>query len=145
MATSARLRGKTGFYLSFKLGAAAAVLVGDDVKSWELTSDEADDSDLTFYEAAQGLTAEYTLALTSIISFDALSLWTYLWTNPGQDIAVIVGPHGNVTATSTKPHFTFTANTGRKPSIQNEARTSNEGADFEQELLVVGDITKIVA
>jgi hypothetical protein len=145
MATSTRLRGKTGFHLSFKVGAAAAVILGDDVKSWELTSDEADDSDLTFYEAAQGLTAEYTLALTAITSFDALSLWSFLWSNPGVDIAVVVGPHGNAVASATKPHFSFLANTGRKPGLANEARTSNEGSEFEHELLVVGDVTKIVA
>lgn len=145
MATSTRLRGKTGFYLTFKLGEATAVVIGDDVKSWELTSDEADDSDLTFWEAAQGLTAEYTLALTSIVSFDAAAIWTFLWENPGQDILIVVGPSGNITPTATKPHFSFTANTGRKPSIQNEARTTNEGADFEHELLVVGDITLVEA
>lgn len=143
MATSTRLRGKTGLVLTFKVGAATAVAYGDDVKSWELTSDDADDKDLTFYEASQGLTAEFTLALTAISSTDTGSLWRFFWDNPGKDITVIVGPHGNAVPSATKPHFSFVANTGRKPAISNEARTTNEGAEFEQELSVVGDVTLI--
>lgn len=145
MATSTRLRGKQGLIFTLKLGAAAAASYADDIKSFELTNEETDDSDLTFAEALAGLTASWTLSVTAIISADAASLHSYLWTNPGQDVTVVVGPYGNATPTATKPHYSFVANTGRKPSIANEARTSNEGADFEHELSVVGDITKIIA
>lgn len=141
MATSNRLRGKEGFYLSLKAGAGAAFTAGgDDCKSWEITSDDKDDKDLTFWEAAQGQVKDYTIKLTGIISFDAGSLWMFLWANPGADVAVVLGPKGNAVHAAGKPVFTFTANTGGKPTLQNEARTSNEGAEFEHELVASTDL-----
>lgn len=141
MATSNRLKGKEGFYLSLKNGSDAAfTAAGDDVKSWEITSDDRDDSDLTFWEAAQGQVKDYTLTLTGIVSFDDGSLWRYLWDNPGAEVNVVLGPKGNAVHAAGKPVFTFTANTGAKPTLANEARTSNEGAEFEHDLLASSDL-----
>lgn len=145
MATSSRLRGNSGLVLSIKKGAAAAASFADDVKSYELTSDDADDSDLTFAEAAAGLTAAFTLSVTAITSFDAGSLYAYLWDNAGSDVTIVVGPWGNATPTATKPHFQMAANLGRKPGISNEARTSTEGAEFTAEFAVQGDVTKLTS
>jgi len=146
MPTSNRLKGKEGFYLSLKNGSAAAfTLAGDDAKSWEITSDDKDDSDLTFGEAAQGQVKDYTLAITGIVSFDAGSLWMYLWANPGAEVDVVLGPKGNAVHAAGKPVFTFKANTGAKPTLQNEARTSNEGAEFEHELLASTDLVMSTA
>jgi hypothetical protein len=144
MATSSRLKGKEGFYLSLKVGAGTAFVAGgDDTKSWEITSDDKDDSDLTFWEAAQGQVKDYTLKLTGIVSFDVASLWMFLWANPGADVEVKLGPKGNSVAAAGKPLLTFTANTGGKPVLQNEARTSNEGAEFEHELVASTDLTLV--
>lgn len=141
------LNGKQGFYMTVKKvgDAAAAVAYGDHCKSYELTSEDRDDSDLTFAEAAEGLLAEFTLAVTSVIDFAADSWWTFLFENPGQDVEVIVGPHGNVTPTVDKPHFSMTANTGRKPNLANEARANNQRAEFQHDLLVDGDVIKVTA
>lgn len=145
MATSNRLRGKTGLVFTLKIGAGSATSYADDVKSWELVTDDADDSDLTFYEAAQGLTKVFSLNMTSIVSFDAGSLWMYLWDNPGAVFSVVLGPSGNATPTTTKPHFTFTANATGKPALANEARVTPEGSEFEYTFDVVGDVTKVTA
>lgn len=142
MPTSQRLRGNQGFYLALKEvdSVDPATVLGDDCKSWEITSDDKDDSDLTFYEAQQGNIKEYTLNLTAIVSFDATSLWRYLWEHPGKDVMVTLGPKGNAIADTGKPVFTFTVNTGAKPTLQNEARTTNEGADFEHAMLASTDL-----
>ena len=142
MSTSTRLKGKEGFYLSLKSSSGSAfTAAGDDVKEWEITSDDKDDSDLTFAEALAGNIKEYTLTLTAIISFDPASLWMWLWSHPGEEVAVVLGPKGNAVAAAGKPVLSFTVNTGGKPEIRNEARTSNEGAEFEHELLSSTDLT----
>lgn len=144
MPTNPRLRGNSGLFLTFDLdpdGASSPVSVADDVKQWELTNEDKDDSDLTFYEAAQGLGKDYSLALTAISSTLAGSLWRFLWDNPGAEIGVVVGPHGNATPTAEKPHFTFRAKVGGKPQLSNEARVTNVGADFEHTLAGTTDVT----
>ena len=145
MATSNRLRGKSGLVFTLKIGAGSATSYADDIKSWELVTDDADDSDLTFYEAAQGLTKVFSFNVTAIVSNDTGSLWEYLWSNPGAVFECKLGPHGNATATTTKPHFTFTANATGKPPIANEARVTPEGAEFEYTFDVVGDVTRVTA
>lgn len=141
MATSTRLKGKEGFYLSLKNGTSAAFLAGaDDCKEWEITSDDKDDSDLTFAEAQAGNVKVYTLKLTALVSFDPTSLWMYLWNNPGAEVNVILAPKGNTVTAAGKPLFTFIANTGGKPEVRNEARVSNEGAEFEHELKASTDL-----
>ena len=145
MATSTRLRGKSGLIFTLKVGAGAATSYADDIKSWAVESDDADDSDLTFYEAQQGLTKVYTLKVTAIVSADEGALWAYLWDNPGAVFDVVLGPWGNAVPSTTKPHFTFVANATGKPPIENEARVTPEGAEFEYEFDVVGDLTKVTA
>jgi hypothetical protein len=145
MATSNGLRGKQGFILSLKIGAGTATLLGDDVKSYELTSDDADDSDVTFAEALAGLNKVWTFSVTAIVSYDTGSLYQYLWTNPGATFAVDIAPWGNATATATKPHFTFTANANGKPGLSNTASTDTTRADFDYDFSVVGDVTPVIA
>ncbi|WP_375425990.1 hypothetical protein [uncultured Friedmanniella sp.] len=146
MSTSTRLKGKEGLFLSLKNGTAAAfTTAGDDVKEWEITSDDRDDSDLTFFEAAAGAVKEYTLHLTAIVSFDTASLWMYLWSNPGAEVDFKLAPKGNSVAAAGKPIFSGTVNTGGKPEVRNEARTTNEGAEFEVELVASTDIALAVS
>lgn len=145
MATSQRIRGNKGLILTMEADGGAVASVADDVKQFELTAEDADEGDLTFAEAAAGIAADWTLKLTGIQSNDAASLWEFLWSHAGGDVDVILGPHGNAVPTATKPHYGFLANVGKKPVISNEARTGKEGAEFEHELEVIGDITKIIA
>lgn len=148
MTTSTRLRGKQGFSLTIKKGAAAAVSYADDVKKFELSYDEKDGDDLTFAEAAAGLGYDATLKLTGIVSYDAGSLYAFLWDNVGSTVTVDLGPFGNATATATQPHFTGTATIGLPPALANEAaagKDGNKGAEFEYELSYTTAITKAVS
>lgn len=140
MSTSTRLRGNGGLHLTFANGTTPAVSYGDDVKSWELTPEDKDDSDLTFAEAAEGATKEWTLSVTGIVSFDANSLWMYLSANPGATLATVLGPKGNIAPAVGKPHWEFDIEVGGKPGFGNTARTSQEGQEFTHEMKVVGDI-----
>lgn len=147
MTTSQRLRGKEGFYLSITPVDDGDPFVngGDDTKAWEVSSEDRDDSDLTFWEAAQGAIKDYALDLTAIVSFDATSLWMWLWKHPGTEVDIVLGPKGNAVAAPGKPTFTFTANTGAKPGLSNEARTTNEGAPFEHSLKASTDLVMVEA
>jgi len=147
MTTSSRLRGNANPVFTLKLGAGSATSYSDDIKSWELTWDDKDSDDLTFYEAAQGILQEATLKVTAVLSWDANSLAAYLWDQAGQDLLVVLGPWGNATPTATKPHFTGTAATKGRPPLQNEAKQSSDvtGAEFEIEFKFSTDVTKVTA
>ncbi|WP_311209380.1 MULTISPECIES: hypothetical protein [unclassified Aeromicrobium] len=145
MAVSTRLRGNTGLVLKLKVGAAAAIEFGGDVKSARLTTEDKDDSDLTFEEAASGDVKDFILALTAIQSTDAGSLWRFLWDNPGAEIVVVYGPHGNTAASVSKPHFTFTVKADGKPEVGGEARRTTEGQEFEYELKATTAVTLVTA
>lgn len=147
MATSTRIRGNVNPIFTLKIGAAVAASYSDDLKAIGLTTDDKDDSDLTFAEAAAGLSKEFTLALTLLVSWDTGSLYSYLWDNAGATVAVVWGPYGNAVPTVTKPHFTFTATIDGKPAMELEAKgpSDKSGADVDVELQVVGDVTKVTA
>lgn len=139
-APSERLRGNSGLFLTMQIDSETAFAADGDVKSCEITSDDKDDSDLTFAEAAQGDTKDYNVELTAIQSTATGSLWRLLWENPGQEFACVYGPHGNATATAEKPHFLFTAKSDGRPGLGGEARRTKEGQEFEYVLAVTSDI-----
>ncbi len=137
---SQRLRGNTGLHLTFKDDADPVFAADKDVKSCQITSEDKDDSDLTFYEAASGETKDYAIELTAIQSTSTGSLWRYLWDNPGVEVAVVYGPHGNAVPTEDKPHFLFTAKADGRPAIGGEARRTKEGQEFEYTMQVTSGI-----
>lgn len=145
MAASTGILGSAGIVFTLKQGVGAATSYGDDVKSIQINSEDRDDSDLTFYEAAQGQVKDFTVALTAIQSTESGSLWKNLWDNPGAEFAVVYGPHGNAVASATKPHFTFTAKATGQPPIGGEARRGKERYEFEYELEVISAITLVTS
>jgi hypothetical protein len=145
MAVSTRLRGNEGVVFSLKIGAGSAVTF-DDVKAVSWEKDDADDSDLTFYEAAQGLSKVYTLTVTGIVSHDSGSFYEWCWANPGAtNVTLVYGPHGNATATATKPHYSFAVTNTGLPVFDHEANVDNTGAEFEYVFNVVGTPTKVTS
>jgi hypothetical protein len=115
-----------------------------DISAYELTNDEADQSVVTFADAAEGGKRQYKLSGTAIQSTDTNSFWSYAWANTGATVAFALAPHGNSSATASQPHFTGTVKIGPKPSIGGEAGASNDFTfDFEWD--VVGTPTKTPA
>lgn len=111
------------------------------LKAVNIGSEDKDDSDLTFYEAAQGETKDYTVTLTALQSTVAGSLWRLLWDNPGGEFDLVYGPHGNATITADKPHFLMRLKADGRPVIGNTARRAKDREEFEYTLEVVGAIT----
>jgi hypothetical protein len=144
MATSTRVRGNVNPIFTLKIGSTAVASYADDLKKVALTSDDKDDSDLTFWEAAQGASKDYTLEATAITSFDAGSLWKYLWANAGSEASVVYGPKGNAVPTAIAPHFAFNVSLAR-PDIELEASLDGTGAEFEVKLKCSTDITMLIA
>jgi hypothetical protein len=129
------IRGNSGIVAQFD-----TIDYDGDVKAMRLTTEDKDDSDLTFEEAATGETKDYSLAVTAIQSTAAGSFWRLLWDGPGDEFAVVYGPHGNAVPTAAQPHFTFTAKAQGRPEIGKEASLSKTRADFEYVLDVTSDI-----
>jgi len=70
----------------------------------------ADTDDVTYAEAAAGGGRVYVLALKLTQDMIATSLWQKIFSTPGTDVAVVMKPYGNATASITQPWYTFTAN-----------------------------------
>jgi hypothetical protein len=127
---SAGIKG-AGAVFTTELGVAAAVDHSDDLKAIRLTSEDRDDSDLTFAEAASGDLKDFQLVVTAIQSTEATSLWRELWDNPGDEFDVVYGPHGNAVPSVSQPHFTMTVKATGKPEVGGEAAKNGNRFDFE--------------
>lgn len=128
MTTSTGVTGNKG--IVFKLGGTA---FDQDVKKVGITTEDKDESDLTFAEAAAGDLKDFKVAVTAINSTQAGSFWKHLWDNPGLEEACIYGPHGNAVPTADKPHFGLTVKATGKPPIEQEAKATNERMNFDYE------------
>ena len=138
MSTPTRLKGNQGFYLSLQEDEETAIVFSDDVRSFELSYKDKDDSDLTFTEAASGLGQFAELKLTSLVSFDTASLWQFAFTNPGATVSVVLAPFGNAVASSTQPQLTFDATMPGKPGISNEAILTAKAKGQTYDLVLTG-------
>lgn len=130
------VRGNAGIVAQVAIPPAAAVDFDGDIRKIELSSEDKDDSDITFAEAASGDTKDYTAKVTALWSTDEDSFWRLLWENPGTEFAFTYGPHGNAVPTADKPHFEFTAKADGKPPFSQEARRTKTRETFEYELEV---------
>jgi len=120
------IRGNSGMFATFD-----ATPYDGDLKALRLTTEDKDDSDLTFLEAASGETKDYSLVATAIQSTAVGSFWRMVWDDPAGEFAVVYGPHGNAVASAAMPHFTFTVKATGRPEIGKEASLSKTRADFE--------------
>lgn len=129
---SAPTRGNSGLIFTLApSGGGAAVAYDDDVKAIAIESEDSDDADLTFAEAAEGLTKDFTIVVTAMQDTETGGLWRLLWDNPGEAFAFVYGPHGNAVPTAAKPHFTGTISATGKPRIGGEASRDRRRFDFE--------------
>lgn len=110
------------------------------VKSHRITNEDKDDADLTFLEAQEGETKDYSLALTFLQAMAANALWRKLWDNPGGEWPVVYGPYGNAIPSASKPHFTFTVKANGRPEVGVEASRSKTRADAEYTLEITSPI-----
>jgi len=76
----------------------------------KFTSAAADSDDVTYAEAGSGGGRTYALDLVLTQDMAASTLWTEMWENTGDDIAVLLRPYGNASASASQPHFTATVN-----------------------------------
>lgn len=120
------IRGNTGIVSTFDGDA-----MDGDVKNMRITTEDKDDSDLTFAEAASGETKDFQLTVTALQSTAAGSFWRLVWDDPAGEFAVVYGPHGNALPTVDKPHFNMTVKATGKPEVGREASTGKQRADFE--------------
>lgn len=73
------------------------------------TSGEGDTDFVTFADAAAGGSREYRFEFTAAQDAAAETLWTLMFTNPGDEVVVTLMPYGNAAPSATEPHFTATA------------------------------------
>jgi hypothetical protein len=89
--------------ISFKIGATE---YNCDANLVELTLNDAPGDVQTFCEVRAG--GEWKLQLDGVTSGDAASLYRILWSNFGTEVAFIIAPNGNATASASQPHYTGT-------------------------------------
>lgn len=132
---STPVRGNSGIVFTLAKHVAgvpgAAVAYDDDAKNVRITTEDKDDSDLTFAEAAQGAVKDFQITVTALQDTENGSLWRALWEGPGDTFDFVYGPHGNAVPTATKPHFTGTVVATGQPEIGVEASRDKTRGDFE--------------
>lgn len=99
MPTSTRIKANA---LSLKI---AGVEYMADLSSVELQAEPAATDVETFYEAGQGGVGDWYFTVSGVQSTDSASFWKAMWDNAGTEVEYIYAPHGNATASATKPHF----------------------------------------
>jgi hypothetical protein len=86
------------------------VEVAPAVSSVTIDASASDSDFVSFADAAAGGSRQYVLKFTAVQDPVANSLWDKIWVKAGTDVAVLVRPFGNATATPTQPHFSGTVN-----------------------------------
>jgi hypothetical protein len=125
MAASTRIKANN---IIFKIGATDYAC---DATMVELTLDDAPGDVQTFCEVRVG--GEWALQLDGITSGDSASLYRVLWDNFGTEVAFVIAPNGNATATSSEPHYEGVAIFNELPPL---SLNSNETALFSVTLEV---------
>lgn len=125
MAASTRITARN---IVFKIGTTDYAC---DANMVELTLGDAPGDVQTFCEQRVG--GEWTLTLEGVTSGDAASLYRLLWSNFGSEVAFVIAPNGNATASSNEPHYEGTVRFNQLPPL---SLTSNEVAKFSVELPV---------
>lgn len=82
------------------------------VSDVRIVAGEKDTDFVSFSEAAAGGAREYFLNLTLKQNTDTSSLWDYIWTQAGTDVAVVVWPNGQNTTNPATPTTTYPSVTG---------------------------------
>jgi hypothetical protein len=98
MPTSTRIKATN---IAFKIGSTD---YSCDANMVELTLNDAPGDVQTFCEVRPG--GEWKLQLDGVTSGDAASLYRILWANFGTTVAFTIAPNGNVSASTTQPHYT---------------------------------------
>ena len=97
----------------------------------ELTLNDAPGDVQSFCEVRVG--GEWKLQIDGTSSGDTASLYRLLWANFGTEVAFTIAPNGNVTPTSSQPHYTGTVIFDQLPPL---SLTSGEVVKFSVTLTV---------
>lgn len=81
----------------------------DEVAKAEITSGPAESDFLSFAEARSGGGRDYALAMTIAQDHASDTLWDLIWTGAGTTVAGVYAPYGNAVASTSQPHYGFTA------------------------------------
>lgn len=125
-----------GKNLSFTI---AGTEYNGDITSVTLANEEADDDVTTFADLSAGGNVAWTIEVEGVSDYGSTSLWSYCWANAGSEAAFVFKPYGNVTASTTQPHFTGTLIVRAKPAV---GGTAGETFTFEYTFDVKGAPTK---
>lgn len=123
-------------------GTSLTLLVGTNELHAQATSvlmdnEEADGDVVTFADAEEGGAYTFFFQLTNVQSTDTDAFWSWLWENPGAEVAFRFPPHGNDVATPNQPHFVGTLKTLKRPPLGGDAGTNNTFT-FDHRLEIVG-------
>lgn len=70
---------------------------------------DTDNDTITFADAAAGGAKDWFFNFTAIQDPSASTIWSQIFDNAGDDVAITYMPYGNAVPSATQPHFTATA------------------------------------
>lgn len=86
-----------------------AVDRSDEVSKAVITSGASDTDFMSFAAARAGGSRDYSLDMTASQDHASGTLWDLIWTGAGTEIDGIYAPYGNAVASTSQPHYGFTA------------------------------------
>ena len=86
-----------------------------------MDNEEADTDAITFAELADGDALQWFFQITAVSDYGADSFWSFCWDNSGEEVTFTFKPYGNVSPSTSQPHFTGTATVTKKPPVGGEA------------------------
>lgn len=134
---------------STRIKANKLKLTIDDVDYWAdlssvtLSSEDAAADVNTFYDASLGGRRDWYFTVSGVQSTDTASFWRAMWDAAGTEVPFVYNPHGESSASSTKPNFTGTVRIPAQGAFQLGGDSSADGTfSFDGVRMdVVGDVT----
>jgi hypothetical protein len=117
--------------IKFLIGTAPGVEYACDANNIELTLNDAPGGVQSFCDVRTD--SEWKLQIDGTSSGDSASLYRLLFANFGTEVAFVIAPQGNATATTTQPHYTGTVVFDELPPL---SLTSGEVVKFSVTLTV---------
>jgi hypothetical protein len=81
----------------------------DEVSKAVITSAKADSGFMSLAASRSGGARDYALEMTIAQDHASGTLWDLVWTGNGTQVDGVYAPYGNTTASTTQPHYGFTA------------------------------------
>jgi hypothetical protein len=118
------------------------------VATCEILSGETESDFVSFADAAAGGGRTYKLHIVAVQDLTTTSFWNNVWANAGTDVAYLIKPYGNSTATASQPHYSGNATITEPDGVMlggDADKSTTQKMTIEVEWVCTAKPTKVIA